>query len=362
MSDNKRTPLYDFHAANGARFVPFGGWEMPVQYTSILDEHKAVREVAGLFDVSHMGEVFVGGENALEFLDQLVTNDLSSLRSGQAIYSPMCYEDGGVVDDVIIYRFEPDRFFICLNASNTEKDVAWLKQQASRFNGVVVDNISDEYGQLAVQGPKAKDIVQKLSEEDLLAIKRFRFVDAQVAGVQCIVSRTGYTGEDGFELYCPADETEKLATAILEVGKDEGLKLCGLGSRDSLRLEAGYPLYGHEISQEISPIEGGLGWTVKLGKSSSFIGQAVLAEQVKDSNGRRLLHFVLDDRRIARQGTPVYADGNEVGVVASGTLSPVLGKPIGSALVDAGSHEKPLYVDLRGNKIPLVVKKAPLYK
>lgn len=362
MSTLKRTPLYDFHVAHGARIVPFAGWEMPVQYTGILEEHRAVRETAGLFDVSHMGEVTVKGARALEFLNFLVPNDVASIPDGKAIYSCMCQPDGGVVDDLIIYRNGPEDFFICINAGNIDKDVAWIVEQSKPF-GVEVRNVSESYAQIAVQGPKAIDIVQTLTAVDCKAIKRFCFAKGDVAGVPCIISRTGYTGEDGVELYYPASQAAKLAEAVLAAGTPLGLKLAGLGCRDSLRLEAGYPLYGHEISATISPLQGSLGWTVKLGKKSDFIGRAALEKEKAAGPARQILHFVLDDKRIARQGTPVLdASGATVGEVVSGTHSPITGGPIGSALVCSKADRKALFVELRGARIPLLVKQAPLHK
>ena len=271
MSDLKRTPLRDFHAAHGARLVDFAGWEMPVQYRSILEEHKAVRRAAGLFDVSHMGEVDVKGPEALLFLNHLVTNDVSKLFPGRVIYSPMCYPTGGVVDDLLVYMRAPEDYFLCINAGNVAKDVAWLHEQAKGFAVTVTDR-SDDYALIAVQGPEAAAIVQTLTGAKLGAIKYYHFAEGTVAGVHCIISRTGYTGEDGFELYHAKNDALALAEAVMKAGAPRGLELAGLGARDSLRLEAGYPLYGHEITADISPLTAGLGWTVKLDKAD-FIGR-----------------------------------------------------------------------------------------
>jgi aminomethyltransferase len=359
MSDLKRTPLRDFHAARGARLVDFAGWEMPVQYRSILEEHKAVRRSAGLFDVSHMGEVDVRGPDALAFLNHLVTNDVSKLFPGRVLYTPMCQPDGGVVDDLLVYQKAPESYLLCINAGNIDKDLAWIRRQATGFQ-VTLDDRSADYGLLAVQGPKAAGIVQSLTGAKLGAVKYYHFVEAPVAGVACLVSRTGYTGEDGFELYHAASESVALAEALLAAGASEGLELAGLGARDSLRLEAGYPLYGHEITAEISPLAAGLGWTVKLDKGSDFVGRAALAAEKAEGSARRVVFFRTGDRRIVRADTPVLdAAGTGVGRVLSGTLSPLLNEAIGSALVDAAAATAPLAVDIRGTKLALHLVKPP---
>lgn len=359
MSELKRTPLRDFHAAHGGRLVDFAGWEMPVQYRSILEEHKAVRRAAGLFDVSHMGEVDVRGPDAGRFLNRLVTNDVAKLFPGRVLYSPMCYADGGVVDDLLVYMRAPEDYFLCINAGNIAKDLAWIREQAAGFNVTITDR-SDDYALLAVQGPRAAEIVQSLTGAKLGAIKFYHFGEGTVAGVQCIISRTGYTGEDGFELYHAAGEAVGLAEALLKAGQAHGLELAGLGARDSLRLEAGYPLYGHELSAEISPLAAGLGWTVKLEKGSDFIGRAALAAEKQSGGKQKVVFFRTGDRRIVRADTPVLAgDGTAVGRVLSGTLSPILNEAIGSALVEAGAAEAPLQVDIRGTKVNLNLVKPP---
>ena len=263
MSVLKRTPLRDFHAAHGGRLVDFAGWEMPVQYRSILEEHKAVRRAAGLFDVSHMGEVDVQGPGAAAYLQRLVTNDISRLYPGRVLYSPMCQPDGGVVDDLLVYMRGADDYFLCINAGNIAKDLAWLREQAAGFDVRVTDR-SEDFALLAVQGPRAAEIVQLLTGAKLGLIRYYHFAEATVAGIGCLASRTGYTGEDGFELYHAPGDAAALATALLDAGRPHGLELAGLGARDSLRLEAGYPLYGHELAPDISPLAAGLGWTVRL--------------------------------------------------------------------------------------------------
>ena len=289
MSHLKRTPLRDFHAAHGARLVDFAGWEMPVQYRSILDEHKAVRRNAGLFDVSHMGEVDIKGPEAARFLNHVVANDISKLFPGRVLYSPMCYPNGGVVDDLLVYMRAPEDYFLCINAGNVAKDVAWLHEQAKGFTVTVTDR-SDDYALIAVQGPQAAAIVQTLTGAKLDAIKYYHFAEGAVAGIHCIISRTGYTGEDGFELYHAKGDAFALAEAVMQAGAPHGLELVGLGARDSLRLEAGYPLYGHEITADISPLTAGLGWTVKLDKAD-FIGRAALLAEKTNGAPQRVVFF-----------------------------------------------------------------------
>jgi len=359
MTELKRTPLRDFHAAHGGRLVDFAGWEMPVQYRSILEEHKAVRRTAGLFDVSHMGEVDVQGPEAGKFLNFLVTNDVAKLFPGRVLYSPMCYPSGGVVDDLLIYMRSADDYFLCINAGNIEKDLAWIRQQAGTFNVTVADRSAD-FALLAVQGPRALEIVQSLTGAKLGLVKYYHFVEATVAGVNCLVSRTGYTGEDGFELYHAAEDAVTLANALLTAGASKGMELAGLGARDSLRLEAGYPLYGHEITGEISPLTAGLGWTVKLEKGADFIGAAALRAEKQDGGARKIIFFKTGDRRIVRADTPVVTpEGAVVGRVVSGTLSPLLNEAIGSALVASSAVGQPLAVDIRGAKLNLQLVKPP---
>lgn len=363
MPDALSIPLHDFHAAHGARFVPFGGWNMPVQYTSILEEHTAVREAAGLFDVSHMGEFQVDGADAAVFLDRLVVNSIAKAPIGKAVYSPMCTKTGGVVDDLIVYRLAEDSFLVCVNASNIEKDFGWFLKQAERWAlDVQIEDHSSEYALLALQGPKAQAILEAVGLESVAKLKRFWHVEAPFAGGKIRICRTGYTGEDGFEIYVSPDNAEALAKQILAEGEAHDLKLCGLGARDSLRLEAGLPLYGHELTDEITPLEASLDWTVKFNKAD-FVGKDALTEQKENGIPRRVIHFKLEGRRIAREGTAVVNEAGEtVGKVLSGTLSPLLGSPIGSAIVKAEHKDSPLSVDLRGNHIALDVAKPPLHK
>ncbi len=360
MSNLKGTPLRDFHVAHGGRMVEFAGWEMPVQYRSILEEHKAVRRTAGLFDVSHMGEAEVRGPAAGAFLDRLVTNDVGRLFPGRALYTPMCHPHGGVVDDLLIYMRAPGHYLLCLNAGNTDTDLAWMRGQAAGFEVEIRDR-SRDYGLLAVQGPRAVRIVQTLTGVSLDGIKYYHFADGAVAGVSCLISRTGYTGEDGVELYHAWGDAPRLAEALLTAGAPEGLELAGLGARDSLRLEAGYPLYGHEITTDISPIAAGLGWTVKLDKGADFVGRTALAAEKAAGPARRIVFFRTGDRRIVRAASPVLNGAGEVvGQVTSGTLSPILNEAIGSALVAAGAAAQPLAVEIRGERVGLRLAKPPL--
>jgi aminomethyltransferase len=374
MSELKCTPLREFHVAHGGRMVDFAGWEMPVQYRSILEEHKAVRRAAGLFDVSHMGEVDVRGPEAGRFLNYLVTNDVGRLYPGRVLYSPMCYPTGGVVDDLLVYLRGPEDYFLCINAGNIDKDLAWIREQAAGFNVEVTDR-SPDYAQLAVQGPKAPAIVQSLTGVRLDLVKYYHFTEGTVAGVPCLISRTGYTGEDGFELYHPATDARRLADAVLAAGVPYGLELAGLGARDSLRLEAGYPLYGHEISADISPLTAGLGWTVKFDKGASplasgalptfdggtdFIGRDALLLEKVDGSPFKVVFFKTGDRRIVRAESLICnSEGQNCGRVLSGTLSPILNEAIGSALVVADMTTHPLSVDIRGAKIGLQLVKPP---
>lgn len=338
--------------------VDFAGWDMPVQYKSILEEHKAVRQRAGLFDVSHMGEADVRGPDALRFLQHLVTNDCSKLFPGRILYTVMCHPHGGVVDDLLVYMRGGEDFLLCINAGNIDKDIAWMQEQAKGFN-CSVTNVSDKYSQLAIQGPRAAEIVQKLTQTDLATIKYYHFASGQVAGYPCIISRTGYTGEDGFELYSAGEFGERLAEAVLAAGAPLGLELAGLGARDSLRLEAGFPLYGHEITEHINPIAAGLGWVVKFDKGP-FLGSDALLAEKQNGGPKKVVYFKTGDRRIVRADTPVLdASGAEVGKVLSGTLSPILNEAIGSALVASASAKEPLQVDLRGTKIALQTVKPP---
>lgn len=359
MDALKRTPLFAFHQEHGARLVPFAGWEMPVQYSSILEEHRAVRTAAGLFDVSHMGEVMVTGPESIAFLNKLVTNDVRPLDEGRVLYTAMCYEDGGVVDDLLIYRLGDERFLLVINAGNIVKDLQWMNDRVIGYN-CRLDHISDDFALLALQGPKAFEILADLSE-NLGDLPRFGLKETTLAGAAIIVSRTGYTGEDGVEIFVAPSEADGLARALVKAGTPHGLALVGLGARDSLRLEAGLPLYGHELSPRISPLQAGFGWVVKFDKTADFYGKKALAAEKAGGLKHRVRWFRLDGRRIAREGTPVLQNGVPVGKVLSGTLSPMTDGPIGSALIETTANLGNLTVDLRGTIQPLIVAKPPLH-
>ena len=331
----KKTPLNSQHHQLKARMVDFGGWEMPVQYSGVIAEHQAVRTTAGLFDVSHMGEIEVSGSSAQEFLQYVTTNDLTRLSNGQVQYSALCYEHGGVVDDLTLYRFNAEHFMLCVNAANTSKDLAWLQSLASsgNYTDLTISDHSDNYGLLALQGPQAQSILAPLSSVNLDNLTYYHFSPATVANIDLLISRTGYTGEDGFELYCPADASEKLWQELLQAGTPGGLLPCGLGARDTLRLEKAYALYGHEISADILPLEARLGWITKLDKGE-FVGRSALLKAREMGIPRQLIGLKLTVPGVPRQGYPVRCDGREVGVVTSGTSSPTLKQGIALALVD----------------------------
>jgi aminomethyltransferase len=359
MSDLKQTPLRDFHASHGGKLVDFAGWEMPVQYRSILEEHKAVRRSVGLFDVSHMGEVDIKGKDAQKFINHLITNNIEKMTPGRVVYSPMCYPDGGVVDDLLVYKKAEDDFFLCINAGNIDKDILWIKEHAKMFDVTIADR-SNDYALVAIQGPQAAALLQTLTGAKLGLIKYYHFAEGTVARTHCIISRTGYTGEDGFELYHAQSESVALTEALLKAGEPFGLELCGLGSRDSLRLEAGYPLYGHEITAEISPLTAGLGWTVKLDKANGFIGSDALKQEKLSGSPKQIVFFKTGDRRIIRAEVSVIDfNSTQQGKVTSGTLSPILNEAIGSALVNTEALKHPLFVEVRGERIVLQLVKPP---
>jgi aminomethyltransferase len=334
----RRTPLYEEHKALEARLVDFAGWEMPVQYGGpkggIKAEHQAVRERAGLFDVSHMGEVVFRGPDAEKAVQRLVTRDVGRLAEGQAGYAAVCYEDGGTVDDVLVYKREGD-FLIVVNASNREKDLDHFRENAGDLD-VEISDESDSWALLALQGPRAVDLSQNLTDTDLSSLKYYRFADGEVSGAKTIISRTGYTGEDGFELYLSPDDAPRLWRELVEAGATPS----GLGARDTLRLEAGMCLYGNELDAETTPLEAGIGFAVHLDKEQEFIGQEALKREKEEGLRKKLVGFELEGRGIARHDHPVQADGETVGRVTSGTLSPTLNKAVGLALVSPGVEDK----------------------
>lgn len=356
----KRTPLHDVHVALGAKIVPFAGYEMPVQYpTGITVEHKAVRETCGLFDVSHMGEVIVRGPDAVRFVSSVTSNDVAALGIGQVQYSTLLRDDATIVDDLLVYRFA-DHLMLVINASNRDKDLAHLQAYIGAFDCTMTD-ISDETALLAIQGPNAPAIVASLADVPLGGIKYYWFTEGNVAGVPCIISRTGYTGELGFELYVDHTKAAHVWNAVMNVG---GVTPAGLGCRDSLRLEAGMCLYGNELDDRTTPLEAGLGWLVKLGKAEPFLGKEVLVRQHQDGTDRKLVGFTFEERAFPRHGYGVVYGGVHIGEVCSGTMSPTLGIPVGTcylptaAAVEGATFE----VDIRGKLIPARVVKLPFYK
>lgn len=359
----KRTPLYEEHLKLGARIVEFSGWEMPVQYTSIIQEHQAVRTQAGLFDVSHMGEFKVEGSDALAFLQYLVPNDVSRLAIHQALYSQLCLPTSNVIDDLLIYRLDEQQYMLVVNAGNIDKDLAWVKEQAKNYPSVIVTDQSDTTALLALQGPAASAILQPLTEIDLSAIRYYRCEPGQVAGITCLISRTGYTGEDGFELYCAPVDVVALWNKLLAAGTSHGLLPAGLGARDTLRLEAGLCLYGHELDEQTNPLEAKLGWTVKLTKGD-FIGRDVLV-QVKEQGPERLLIGIeMVERGIPRGGYALYDNDQQIGSLTSGAPGPTVQKNIGMGYVDAAHAIVgiPIQVDIRGKRIAARIVTLPFYK
>ena len=363
MGELKRTPLFEAYSKYGGKTIDFGGWELPVQFSGIKQEHEAVRTRAGLFDVSHMGEIRVTGPDSEAFLQQLVTNDVSRIKDGQAQYTAMCYEDGGTVDDLLVYKISDIHFLLVVNASNIDKDFEWMKKSVS--GDVEIENLSDQYGLLALQGPLAEPVLQRLTDTDLSAIKPFRFrQEVSIAGHSALVSRTGYTGEDGFEIYASPEDTVALWDRILAEGESDGVVPAGLGARDTLRFEACLALYGQELSKEISPLEAGIGFVVKLNKEADFIGREALAAQKENGIPRKLVGIEMIDKGIPRHGYPVYADGEKIGQVTTGTQSPTLKKNIGLALISSeyavvGTE---LEVEIRNKRLKAVTVETPFYK
>src|SRR5262245_52940957 len=358
----KRALLYDLHVKSGARMVPFGGWEMPVQYTSILEEHRAVRIAVGLFDVSHMGEFEVEGPQAVAALQRLTTNDPAALAVGQVQYSLLCYPDGGIVDDLTLYRLGTERFMMTVNAANIDKDWAWVTEQTTMLRGARWRNISSDTGLIAVQGPRAEALVGRLSDADVTGLGYYRYMKGTVGGVPALISRTGYTGEDGFELYVAAADTPRLWQRLRDAGEADGVRPIGLGARDTLRLEMRYALYGNDIDQTTNPVEAGLNWVVKPAKGE-FIGRPVVERVRAEGPKRRLVGLEMGDRAIARHGYAVIKDGQSVGVVTSGSWGPSVERSIALAYVPAGlaAVGTELGVEIRGEARPARVVKTPFH-
>jgi len=360
VSALKRTPLYAAHQAAGAKLVEFGGWEMPVSYAGILDEHRAVRTAAGLFDVSHMGEFEISGPGAAGLCQRLTTNDVNLLVDGQVQYTLLCREDGGVVDDITLYRRAADRFLLCVNAGNIAKDWAWIQAHAE---GVSVEDRSDATGLLALQGPRAAEILAPLTDVDLATLRTFRFAEGAVAGRPAIVSRTGYTGEDGFELYAAAAEVPVLWEALVEAGAPAGLQPVGLGARDTLRLEAALALYGNDLDDATTPLSAGLARFVKL-DSDDFVGRDALRAERDAGSRRRLVGLELRGAGIARHGYPILGAGQPIGIVTSGTRSPTLERAVALGYVETAWAEaaEGLTVEIRGRQVAAAIVPTPFYR
>ena len=366
----RRTPLHAQHVAAGGKLVPFAGWEMPVQYAGVIDEHRAVRRAAGLFDVSHMGEIRVRGAGAEAFLQHLTPNDVAKLPAGRAHYSGLLTERGTYVDDLLCYHLGDGDYLLVVNAANREADLAWVGERAEAWRAggaegpLEVIDVSDDYALLALQGPRALEILDPLTPADLSAIRYYGFATCRIGDqVPALVSRTGYTGEDGFELYVDPDHAPGLWEMLLAAGERAGLRPAGLGARDTLRLEAAMALYGHELDRETTPYEAGLGWMVQLDKGD-FVGREALARQREDGIGRKLAGFEVEGRGIAREGHPVLVDGREVGRVTSGTWSPTFEKALGMAYVPPAlaAPGTTIEIEVRGRRLPAETVELPFYR
>jgi aminomethyltransferase len=357
----RKTALNSLHRRSGAKMVNFGGWDMPLEYSGILAEHEAVRTRAGLFDVSHMGEIEIRGAQALDLVQHVSCNDAAKLVVGQAHYSGLMTERGTFVDDLLVHKISDTRYLLCVNAGNQDHDFAHT--QANNEFEAKVENAGPRYSQLAIQGPRAKEILQRLTPVSLDSIRYYHFTFGEVGGIHCLIARTGYTGEDGFEIYFDPEHSEKLWSNLMEAGKSAGLLACGLGARNTLRLEAGMCLYGHEIDETTTPLEAGLGWICKLDKGP-FLGSDVLNEQKRCGIDRRLVGFEMLDKRIGRDGYPVLIDGRDAGRVTSGGPAPFLKKNIGMAYVPSttGSAGTPVEISVRGQAAPARIVTLPFYK
>ncbi len=361
IAELKKTPLFEVHCALNAKLVDFGGWNMPVQYSGILQEHNAVRTAVGVFDVSHMGEIEVHGPEAAKLVDYVATNNAGKLKTGQAHYSGLLYEHGGFVDDILVHKVSDDHFFLCVNASNQDKDFEHISAH-NRFDADVIF-ASDRYAQLAVQGPKALETVQKLTDTNLSAIKYYWFTDGEVAGVPARIARTGYTGEDGLELYVAPESAGRVWNAVLDAGKEFEIKPCGLGARNTLRLEAKMALYGHEITASINPLEADLAWIVKMDKGE-FVGRPALEKVQQHGITRKLVGFEMEERGIGRDGYEVWMDGKPAGWVTSGGPSPTLNKNIGLCYlpVDKATPGQAIQVMIRNAPVNALTVPTPFYK
>ncbi len=355
--DLKHVPLHDLHVERGGSMTPFAGYEMPVKYRSIREEHHAVRQQAGLFDVSHMGRVEVRGEEAIDAVDRLMTHHVGGLNVGQARYTVMCNEQGGIIDDLVIYRLGEDRLLLCINAANRKRDLAHLRAQLG--DGAVIDDQSDSTVQLALQGPEAEAVLQGFCGQDLSELRFFRSTEVDLLGGKGLVARTGYTGEDGFELYLGEELGRDVAEALLA---HESVQLCGLGCRDTLRMEAGLLLHGQDMTEETNPLEAGLGWLVKFGKGPAFVGQSVLEGVAEKGVEREMTGFRLEGRGILRAGYAIEVEGQEIGHLTSGGVAPTLEASIGLGYIDSAYGDvDEVEVVIRGRKCPARVVDLPFY-
>ena len=359
----RRTPLYDSHVALGARMVDFAGWAMPVQYSGPIPEHMAVRQTAGLFDVSHMGEVELIGNNAVPLIQSLTSNDAAKLLDNQVQYSALTNEQGGIIDDLLVYRIHENHILLVVNASNADKDFAWIKQHADAMGGVDAYDVSGGYALMALQGPRAEDILQNLAAAKLDQIPYYWSQEVTIDGIRCRVSRTGYTGEDGFEIFCAPNDAKAIWNHLLLTGRDEGLLPCGLAARNTTRLEASYRLWGNDMDETTTPLEAGLGWITKLNKGE-FIGRQAIQAQKDAGLTRQLIGFVVEDRAPARDGYPIFINSVEVSKVASGSPAPFLQKNIGMTYlpVEYTAIGTEISIGIRGREVPARIVPMPFYK
>jgi len=360
----KKTPLFETHKRLGARIIEFGPWLMPLYYTSIIDEHNTVRNRIGLFDVSHMGEFTIRGKNALAFIQKIITNDAFRLNSNQALYTPMCNDRGMIIDDLLVYKFSDEHFMLVVNATNIEKDYKWIEGTVRRFDkDVILKNISDETSLLALQGPKAEEVLQKITDLDLSRIRYYWFQEGKVEKIQAIISRTGYTGEDGFEIYLKPEHAIKVWNKILEIGGEEEIKPVGLGARDTLRLECAMLLYGNDMDETKTPLETNIAWTVKFAKED-FIGKEALLKQKEEGVKQRLVGFELIERGVPRHNYLMLKDKEKIGTVTSGSFSPTLKKGIGLGYVkiDFAKKGNEIQIQIREKLAKARIVKIPFYR
>ncbi len=359
---NKKTSLYDRHIALNAQIQPFAGYLMPIRYSTVVKEHMAVRQGVGVFDLSHMGEFRLKGPDSTRFLDFLLTND-ADVETGQAYYTTMCYPDGGIVDDLIVYRISTNEYLLVVNASNIEKDWAWVTSHSKNWD-IELANESDDTTLIAIQGPRAQDVASKLTDADLDSLNYYWHISGEFAGRKALIARTGYTGEDGFEIYLSLADGPAVWDAVMEAGEEYGILPVGLGARDTLRLEVGYPLYGNDIDRSVSPIEAKLGWVVKLKTDKDFIGREVINRQKTDRPLRLLVGMEVQGKGFPRHGTELFDGNRKIGMVTSGSLAPALGHGVCLALVERGFHKvgTTLEAEVRGRRLPVRIVKVPFYK